>query len=439
MGMMRWTAPSPDTPRHVTIVGSTGSVGQSTADLIARAPDSYRVEALVAGNSVEALAEQARRLKAKMAVVANPQRYRALKDALVGTSIEAAAGPEAVIEAASRPAEWVMAAVVGYAGLAPTLVAARRGAMVALANKEALVCAGRLLIDAIAGSGGVLLPVDSEHNAIFQVFDPNQRTSIDRLILTASGGPFRNWSLADMAEAAATARIEPLTGGVGVNEVWSVRINGQLAVGRLGKRSDADLSWETELLRHLDREGMTVPVPIPTTDGRHFAGGLVVMSYVEGGSPETEADWRRVADTLRQLHRLTQGWPQRQGWRSSTDLLHTEAGTKIDLGTMPPEGVVRCRAAWARLTGRERCVVHGDPNAGNIRMTADRVALIDWDESHVDVPDLDLVLPHNAAGLADDMHDVAAQARAAWEAAVCWDPSGTDEFAVKRLAEVRAV
>src|SRR4030095_12744339 len=141
-------------------------------------------------NSVEALAEQARRLKAKLAVVANPQRYRALKDALVGISIEAAAGPEGV-----------MAAVVGYAGLAPTLVAARRGAMVALANKEALVCAGRLLIDAITGSGGVLLPVYSEHNAIFQVFAPSQRASIDRLILTASGGPFRNWSLADMAEA----------------------------------------------------------------------------------------------------------------------------------------------------------------------------------------------------------------------------------------------
>ena len=107
-----------------------------------------------------------------MAVVANPQRYRALKDALAGTSIEAAAGPEAVVEAAARPAEWVMAAVVGFAGLAPTLVAARRGAMVALANKEALVCAGRLLIDAIEESGGVLLPVDSEHNAIFQVLEP---------------------------------------------------------------------------------------------------------------------------------------------------------------------------------------------------------------------------------------------------------------------------
>ncbi|MBS0548485.1 MAG: 1-deoxy-D-xylulose-5-phosphate reductoisomerase [Proteobacteria bacterium] len=198
---MRWTAPSHDAPRGITILGSTGSVGQSTVDLIARDPQSYRVEALVAGNSVEALAEQARRLHAKLAVVANPQRYRALKDALAGTQIEAAAGPGAAIEAASRPAEWVMAAVVGFAGLAPALVAARRGAMLALANKEALVCAGRLLLEAVEQSGGVLLPVDSEHNAIFQVLDPAQRHAIDRLVLTASGGPFRNWSLADMADA----------------------------------------------------------------------------------------------------------------------------------------------------------------------------------------------------------------------------------------------
>ena len=98
------------------------------------------------------------------------------------------------------------------------------------------------------------------------------------------------------------ARIERLQTG-GANEVWSVRVNGQLAVARLGTRSDADLAWETDLLRHLDRAGMTVPVPIPTTDGRHFADGLVVMTYVEGGPPETKADWRRVADTLRQLHR----------------------------------------------------------------------------------------------------------------------------------------
>lgn len=230
-------------------------------------------------------------------------------------------------------------------------------------------------------------------------------------------------------------RIERLAGGV-ANDVWSVRVRGKLAVGRLGVRGDADLAWEAELLQHLDRAGLSVPVPIPTTDSRLFADGLTVMNYMEGGPPETEADWRRVADTLRQLHRLTQGWPQRPGWRSSTDLLVADSGTRIDLAAMPPEGVARCRAAWARLAGRETCVVHGNPdNPGNIRMTAGRVALIDWDESHVDVPELDLVLPHNAAGLEGKAHDIAAQASAAWEAAVCWD----DDYAVRRLAEVRAV
>lgn len=228
------------------------------------------------------------------------------------------------------------------------------------------------------------------------------------------------------------ARIERLAGGV-ANDVWSVRVNGHLAVARLGARCDADLAWETELLQYLDHEGLTVPLPIPTTDGRLFVEGLVVMTYVEGEPPESPADWCRVADTLRQLHRLTQGWPQRPGWRSSIDLLHAETATRIDLRAMPPEGVARCRAAWARLTGRQTCVVHGDQNPGNIRMTRDRVGLIDWDESHVDVPDL--VLPHNSAGLDDVALDIAAQASAAWEAAVCWD----DEFAVQRLAEVRVV
>jgi Ser/Thr protein kinase RdoA (MazF antagonist) len=230
------------------------------------------------------------------------------------------------------------------------------------------------------------------------------------------------------------ARIEPLAGGA-ANDVWSLRVHGQRAVGRLGRRSDADLAWETGLLKHLDNEGLIVPMPIPTLDGRLFVDGLVVMTYLEGRPPETEADWGRVADTLRHLHRLTQGWPQRPGWRSSTDLLHAETGTKIDLAAMPPEGVARCRAAWARLAGRQACVVHGDPNPRNVLMTADRVALIDWDEARVDVPDLDLVLPHNAAGLDGAALDIAAQASAAWEATVCWG----DDYAIKRLAEVRAV
>jgi Ser/Thr protein kinase RdoA (MazF antagonist) len=230
------------------------------------------------------------------------------------------------------------------------------------------------------------------------------------------------------------ARVERLAGGV-ANDVWSVRVRGELAVGRLGSRSDADLAWEAGLLQHLDRNGMSVPVPIPTSDGRLSADGLMLMTYVEGGPPATAADWRRVADTLRQLHRLTQDWPQRPGWRSSTDLLNVATGTRVDLSAMPAEGVVRCRAAWARLAGRQTCVVHGDPNPRNVRMTADRVAMIDWDESHVDVPDLDLALPHNAAGLDEAAYDIAAQASAAWEAAVCW----RDDFSIRRLAEVRAV
>ncbi len=213
-----------------------------------------------------------------------------------------------------------------------------------------------------------------------------------------------------------------------------MRVNGQLAVGRLGVRSDADLAWETDLLRHLGRQGLSVPVPIATRSGRLFADGLVVMSYVEGEPPETEADWRRVADSLRRLHRLTQGWPQRPGWRSSIDLLHAETGTKIDLGAMPPEGVARCRAAWARLAEHQTCVIHSDPTPGNIRMAADRVGIIDWDESHVDVADLDLLLPHNAADLGDDAYDTSEQAFTAWDAARCWG----HEFAVEQLAKVRS-
>ncbi len=231
------------------------------------------------------------------------------------------------------------------------------------------------------------------------------------------------------------ARVERFDGGV-ANDVWEVRVGGRRAVGRLGVRSDADLAWETALLQYLDGEGLSVPLPIPTTDGRLFTEGLVVMTYVEGRPPETQADWRRVADALRRLHKVTQGWPQRPGWRSSIDLLEAENGTRIDLGAMPAEGVARCRAAWARLAGRQTCVVHGDANnTGNVLMTPHGVTLIDWDESHVDVPDLDLVLPHNAAGLDAAALDIAGQAEAAWEAAVCWD----DAYSVKRLAEVRLV
>ena len=231
-------------------------------------------------------------------------------------------------------------------------------------------------------------------------------------------------------------RLEKLTGGV-ANDVWRVRVNGQVAVARLGRRSDADLAWEADLLQHLDRNGLTVPVLIPTLDGRYSVNGLAVMKFIEGVPPRSAADWGRVAATLRRVHDLTRGWPQRPGWRSSIDLLHAVTGTRIDLRAMPAEAVARCRAAWARLAGSPAAVVHGNPNSpANVLVTPTQVALIDWDEAHVDSPDLDLgLLPFNGAALEGEMLDMAEQAACAWEAAVCW----RDDYSVSQLARVRAI
>ena len=193
-------AGSPRGKRRVTILGSTGSVGCNTVELVEAEPDAYAVEALVAHRNAELLAQQARRLKAKFAVVADESQYRALKDALSGSGIEAASGAQAVVEAAAYPADWVMAAIVGSAGLAPTLEAVRRGALVALANKEVMVCAGELVTAEAKRHGARLLPVDSEHNAIFQVFHTDHSHAIDRIVLTASGGPFRERALKDMED-----------------------------------------------------------------------------------------------------------------------------------------------------------------------------------------------------------------------------------------------
>lgn len=189
-----------DGQRAVTILGSTGSVGCSTIDLIEREPKKFRVEALTANNNWQALAEQARRLNPKYVAVADHRAYASLKEALAGTGIAIGAGHEAVTEAASRPADWVMAAIVGAAGLAPTLAAIRRGAVIALANKEVLVCAGDLVTAAVVHHGATLLPVDSEHNAIYQVFDFERRGSIEKIILTASGGPFRSLDRSAMVD-----------------------------------------------------------------------------------------------------------------------------------------------------------------------------------------------------------------------------------------------
>jgi 1-deoxy-D-xylulose-5-phosphate reductoisomerase len=187
--------------RTVTVLGATGSVGMSTVDLLKRGNGHYRVEAVTAHKNGAQLAQIARDLNARFAVVADPNAYGDLKAALSGTGIEAASGEAAVVEAAERPADWVMAAVSGSVGLKPTLAAAKRGATVALANKECLVCAGAMFMRNAAASGASVLPVDSEHNAIFQALAAGPREDVSRIIITASGGPFRTWTREQMRGA----------------------------------------------------------------------------------------------------------------------------------------------------------------------------------------------------------------------------------------------
>jgi 1-deoxy-D-xylulose-5-phosphate reductoisomerase len=200
--------------RTISILGSTGSVGTQTLDLILAEPDRYEVKALVGGRNVALLAEQARRCRAEIAVIHDPASLGALRAALAGTGIAAAAGADAVREAAAMPADWTMASIMGMAGLHPTLAAIRRGGAIAFANKEVLVSAGDVMMDAVAAAGARLLPVDSEHNAIFQCLEAHNRGAVERIILTASGGPFRQTSREVMATISPEAALR--------HPVWSM-------------------------------------------------------------------------------------------------------------------------------------------------------------------------------------------------------------------------
>jgi 1-deoxy-D-xylulose-5-phosphate reductoisomerase len=193
------SGPAPE--RSVTILGATGSIGASTIDLIKRERSRYQVEALSANTNATALAALARELNARFAAIADPTAYHELRSALAGSGIVAGAGESAVVEAAAYPAQWVIGAITGAAGLKPTLTAAERGAIVAIANKECLVCAGSLFMRRAKAAGATVLPVDSEHNALFQAMSGSRRADVRRVILTASGGPFRTWSAADIRTA----------------------------------------------------------------------------------------------------------------------------------------------------------------------------------------------------------------------------------------------
>ncbi|MBO0143941.1 1-deoxy-D-xylulose-5-phosphate reductoisomerase [Agrobacterium sp. Ap1] len=198
--------------RRISILGSTGSIGVNTLDVVARlgGRDAFDIVAITGNSNVTLLAEQAVTFGARLAVTADDKQYATLKDALAGTGIEVAAGRAALVEAGQRPSDWVMAAIVGTAGLAPTVAAAERGADIALANKECLVSAGELFVKAVADGGGKLIPVDSEHSAIFQSLEDDQRHAVERIVLTASGGPFRTWSREQMANVTAdVARAHP--------------------------------------------------------------------------------------------------------------------------------------------------------------------------------------------------------------------------------------
>ncbi len=187
--------------RTAVILGSTGSVGVSTLDLLDRAGAEVEILALTAGRNAAALADQALRWRPKLAIIEDEAHREELEDRLAGSGVAVAAGAGAIVEAAAQGADWVMSAIVGAAGLAPTLAAARAGSTIGLANKESLVCAGPALLAIAKSAGGRVIPVDSEHSAIFQVFERSNAASVRRLILTASGGPFRQWTLEEMGKA----------------------------------------------------------------------------------------------------------------------------------------------------------------------------------------------------------------------------------------------
>ncbi|MCB5943175.1 1-deoxy-D-xylulose-5-phosphate reductoisomerase [Acidocella sp. KAb 2-4] len=184
--------------KRLTILGSTGSVGTQTLDLVAENPEAYAVCALIGGRNVPLLAAQAKQFRPELTVIADEALLPALREALAGTGLACAGGREAVIEAAGREVDWTMAAITGVAGLEPTLAAVKHGGTIAFANKEALVSAGDIFLRAVHDAKATLLPVDSEHNAIFQAMADGNSKAIDKIVLTASGGPFRNHSLEEM-------------------------------------------------------------------------------------------------------------------------------------------------------------------------------------------------------------------------------------------------
>ena len=228
----------------------------------------------------------------------------------------------------------------------------------------------------------------------------------------------------------------PLTGG-GRNPVYLAGRGGQRLVVRGTGRSAQSLDWELDLLEHLAAQGIGVPRTVPTDDGRRHVGGIMVQEFVDGAPPRTDSDWRRVVDTVRAVHRLTEGWPQRPGFASARDLLTAERGGDVGLDAMPPDAVRLVREAWRPVLVGPECAVHGDLDGSNVLITERTVTLLDWDESRVDVPwfDLAFVPPVAVTDLPVPL-DAVAYAGLAWETATCWLPE--PDYARRRLTQLYA-
>lgn len=231
------------------------------------------------------------------------------------------------------------------------------------------------------------------------------------------------------------AVLGPPLGAGNRNDVRLVRLHGRRYAGRLGRRSAEAMDWELDLLEHLARHGMVVPLPQRSVDGQRRTGGLVVFSWLDGYQPVTAGDWRAVAAQLTRLHQLTAGWPQRPGFRSTQDLLHEQVGGDVRLDLMPRDAVRRCRTAWRALRGLPLAVVHGDPGTSNIRLGREGVGFIDWDEARVDVTVLDFAgLPAVVVPIDGLLFPRVQRASDAWEAANGWllEPA----YARERLARL---
>ena len=311
--------------KTVCVLGSTGSVGCSTIDLLGQAPERFRVEVLVGGRNAVLLAQQALTLRPSRVAIADPQAVDELRARLAGSGIAVSCGRDAVCEAAAHPVDWTMSAITGAAGLAPTLAAIRGGGAVALANKEALVCAGDVMLRAVRDAGATLLPVDSEHNAIFQAMADRQSSEVERITLTASGGPFRNASIEEMEQARPEAALR--------HPVWSM--GAKISIDSASMFNKGLEVIEAARLFDLPEQRIEVLVhPQSVVHGMvHYSDGSVLAQL---GAPDMRIP---IAHTL--------AWPQRMPTRSPR--LDLARLARLEFEAPDPERFPALRLARAAL------------------------------------------------------------------------------------------